>query len=80
MRKLLTLIAIITLSVGALSAQAPQEVQVRTSDMRMYDIIESSSASRLEKDITKLVSFGTRHTLSYTVSQTRGIGAARWWI
>ena len=28
----------------------------------------------------KLVSFGTRHTMSETVSDTRGIGAARRWI
>ncbi|MBU2882836.1 M28 family metallopeptidase [Psychrosphaera sp. B3R10] len=38
------------------------------------------SASRIESDIKKLVSFGTRHTLSETKSKTRGIGAARRWI
>ncbi|MBT8297650.1 MAG: M28 family peptidase [Maribacter sp.] len=38
------------------------------------------SAERIEADITKLANFGTRHTLSDTVSQTRGIGAARRWI
>ena len=48
--------------------------------MRMYDIVNAVSADRLEKDITKLVNFGTRHTLSDTVSSTRGIGAARRWI
>ena len=37
-------------------------------------------ASRLETDVAKLVSFGTRHTLSETESDTRGIGAARRWI
>ena len=46
----------------------------------MYDIAESASAERIEKDIRKLVSFGTRHTLSETESDTRGIGAARRWI
>ncbi|EAR01648.1 leucine aminopeptidase-related protein [Maribacter sp. HTCC2170] len=35
---------------------------------------------RIESDITKLAHFGTRHTLSDTVSKTRGIGAARRWI
>ena len=50
------------------------------SDSRIYDIIDSISAERLEKDITSLANFGTRHTLSDTVSQTRGIGAARRWI
>ncbi len=38
------------------------------------------SAERIEKDIRKLVSFGTRHTLSETASDTRGIGAARRWL
>lgn len=50
------------------------------TDTRIYDIIENSSAERIEKDIRTLANFGTRHTLSDTVSQTRGIGAARRWI
>ncbi len=50
------------------------------TDLRMYDIIEAASAERLQKDVQQLVDFGTRHTLSDTVSQTRGIGAARRWI
>ena len=58
-----------------LMSQTPASV-----DMRMYDIIEAVSADRLETDIKKLVSFGTRHTLSDTISETRGIGAARRWI
>lgn len=49
-------------------------------DTRIYDIIENSSPARIEKDIRTLANFGTRHTLSDTVSQTRGIGAARRWI
>lgn len=49
-------------------------------DTRIYDIIESVSADRIEKDIRKLADFGTRHTLSDTLSNTRGIGAARRWI
>jgi len=38
------------------------------------------SAQRLKKDVTTLVNFGTRHTLSETKSDTQGIGAARRWI
>ncbi len=34
----------------------------------------------IERRVDKLVSFGTRHTLSDTVSESRGIGAARRWI
>ncbi|MEJ2584335.1 MAG: M28 family metallopeptidase [Robiginitalea sp.] len=50
------------------------------SDLRIYDIIDSVSKDRIQQDITTLAGFGTRHTLSDTVSQTRGIGAARRWI
>ncbi len=50
------------------------------TDRRIYEIIEAISAERIEADITKLANFGTRHTLSDTVSQTRGIGAAGRWI
>ncbi|MBK90881.1 MAG: peptidase M28 [Gemmatimonadetes bacterium] len=49
-------------------------------DLRLYDIIDASSADRIERDIRALVSFGTRNTLSDTLSDTRGIGAARRWI
>jgi len=50
------------------------------TDQRIYDIIDAVSAERIENDIATLANFGTRHTLSDTVSQTRGIGAARRWI
>ncbi|TMU56956.1 M28 family metallopeptidase [Flagellimonas algicola] len=50
------------------------------TDPRLYDIINSVSAERIKNDVTTLANFGTRHTLSDTVSQTRGIGAARRWI
>lgn len=46
----------------------------------MYEIIGNVSEERIKNDISQLVSFGTRHTLSDTLSETRGIGAARRWI
>lgn len=49
-------------------------------DPRMYDLLEAVSADRIESDIRRLAGFGTRHTLSETESETRGIGAARRWI
>ena len=49
-------------------------------DERIYDIIEAVSANRIIKDVETLANFGTRHTLSDTLSETRGIGAARRWI
>ena len=65
------LIFLAILSFGNLAAQ---------TDPRIYDIIRSVSPERIGKDVTTLAGFGTRHTLSDTVSQTRGIGAARRWI
>lgn len=46
----------------------------------LHKIGIAPSADRIEQDIQTLVNFGTRHTLSDTVSDTRGIGAARRWI
>ena len=59
------------LSLQLLSAQ---------TDQRIYEIIESVDADHIKKDVQALVDFGTRHTLSDTVSATRGIGAARRYI
>ncbi len=60
-------------SFSALSQeQAPPQV-----DLRIYDIVEAVSADSIEADIRKLAGFGTRNTFSDTVSNTRGIGAAR---
>jgi Zn-dependent M28 family amino/carboxypeptidase len=49
-------------------------------DPRIYDIVAAPSAERLEADIRALAGFGTRNTFSDTLSETRGIGAARRWI
>ena len=59
---------------GALFAQnnVPSE-----TDLRIYDIIDAVSADRIEQDVRTLAGFGTRNTFSDTLSETRGIGAAR---
>lgn len=49
-------------------------------DARIRQIVAGVSSQRLEADIRRLAAFGTRHTMSDTVSQTRGIGAARRWL
>jgi hypothetical protein len=43
-------------------------------------IVREISPQRIHAYVDKLVSFGTRHTMSETASDTRGIGAARRWI
>lgn len=67
---------------SAAQARGPAAATVVPSfeDPRIHQIVDSASPARMEADIRKLVSFGTRHTLSDTVSTTRGIGAARRWI
>ncbi len=49
-------------------------------DPRIEKIVASVSEERLQQLLQKLVSFGTRNTLSDASSPTRGIGAARQWI
>ncbi len=60
---------------GAVAAQSPAP-----HDSRMHRLEGAVSAERIERDIITLAGFGTRHTLSETSSDTRGIGAARRWI
>jgi Zn-dependent M28 family amino/carboxypeptidase len=70
------------LPLAALLAPAALQAQARRSaaDPRLSAIVREVSARRIEADVRRLVSFGTRHTSSDTLSATRGIGAARRWI
>ncbi|MAD90602.1 MAG: peptidase M28 [Pseudoalteromonas sp.] len=78
--KTLTSIALSSLlGVFALSAKGANQLDY-IDQQKLHDINQAISAANIEKDIKKLVSFGTRHTLSETKSDTRGIGAARRWI
>ncbi|KAI1264151.1 hypothetical protein F5Y18DRAFT_428232 [Xylariaceae sp. FL1019] len=56
-------------------ANVPQEPSADLASM-----LAQVDPSNIEATILKLVSFGTRHTLSAQNSTTRGIGAARDWI
>lgn len=49
-------------------------------DPRIHALVGAVSADRIRADVVRLVAFGTRHTMSDTLSQTRGIGAARRWV
>lgn len=49
-------------------------------DQRLVAALSRISADTIHRTDSMLVSFGTRHTMSDTVSDTRGIGAARRWI
>lgn len=51
-----------------------------TPDPEVTKMVKEVSAKRIESDIRKLVSFGTRNTLSVQNDPKRGIGAARDWL
>lgn len=46
----------------------------------LHQLATQPSAARIEADVRTMVGFGTRHSLSETESETRGIGAARRWV
>ncbi|QTE23832.1 M28 family peptidase [Polaribacter cellanae] len=50
------------------------------TNAKIYDIINNVSESRIKTTVKTLTEFGTRNTFSDTISNTRGIGAARRWI
>lgn len=76
MRKTVSTIAAICVLSGAATAQHAPPSEVLT----IHEYVADVSADRLEEDVRTLAGFGTRHTLSDTQSETRGIGAARRWI
>ncbi len=69
---------LLALAPFAALAQAPKPAPLLpTADPAIQKLVDEISAKNLETDVRRLVSFGTRHTLSDTQSPTRGIGAAR---
>jgi Zn-dependent M28 family amino/carboxypeptidase len=75
MRLSLVLAAVLMAS-PALAAEVPAP---STDQPVLRTIAADVDAKALESTIRSLVGFGTRHTLSETKSETRGIGAARRW-
>jgi hypothetical protein len=73
------LVATLLLTTMAAVPQA-QNAPRPDADPRIEKIVASISEDRLKELLTKLVSFGTRNTLSDQTSPTKGIGAARNWI
>lgn len=49
-------------------------------DAEIAKMVNEISAENIKQNIESLAGFGTRHSLSDTVSDTRGIGAARRWV
>lgn len=64
----------------ALQCTSPKQLEEEIiTDLHIAEMINQISADSIKSHITKMVAFETRHSLSDTVSDTRGIGAARRW-
>jgi len=72
------LVAIVSYTPNPMAAQAP--MTSGDLDPRVVKLVASISEERLQQLLQKLVTFGTRNTLSDQTSPTRGIGASRQWI
>jgi Zn-dependent M28 family amino/carboxypeptidase len=69
--------ALLAIASTATAAQAPVMPHEQPA---LHALASAPSEAELRATITRLVGFGTRHTLSDTISDTRGIGAARRWV
>ena len=65
---------------AALPASAFAQSSAALEQRLLHDVVAQVRPERMRQDIEMMVSFGTRHTLSDTVSDIRGIGAARRWV
>ncbi|HBB89561.1 MAG TPA: aminopeptidase [Blastocatellia bacterium] len=61
-------------------SRAARSSSARTSNQQIAQIVREIDARNIERTIRKLVSFGTRNTLSEQSDPNRGIGAARDWL
>ena len=58
---------------------SPAAAQPASPEQRMGATVNEVSQQRMVRDVQKLVSFGTRHTLSSQTDKRRGIGASVRW-
>lgn len=67
-------------SLTVVTAQTPTRRSPVTRNRTISNIVREINARNIEASIRKLVSFGTRNTLSEQNDPKRGIGAARDWL
>ena len=73
-------IVLVVAQVSVLSAQTTNRKSAAARNRSIAGIVRDIDARNVEASIRKLVSFGTRNTLSEQNDPKRGIGAARDWI
>ena len=69
-----------TVRMTAKPTRASQSVAAAKNQQQIARIVREIDARNIERNIRKLVSFGTRNTLSAQNDPSRGIGAARDWL
>jgi hypothetical protein len=74
MKKRILLIAFLSVSLQTFAQQTI------TRDPEIAGLVSQISRDSLQAYVAKLVSFGTRHTLSSTTDKKKGIGASRQWV
>lgn len=74
------LLLLVIFATSALLTAAQKKSTVPAPDPEISAMVKEVSADSIRSYIQKMVSFGTRHSLSDTVSATTGIGAARRWV
>jgi len=74
------ILAVALLVAASLPAASGAQQPPPRENPRVREIVAAVSAPSIGATLQKLVSFGTRHTASDTVSAARGIGAARRWV
>ncbi len=80
-RSIVMALAFVLCFSAALPGSYAQQAQLSSKpNPQIEKIVSEISVTNIEASMRKLVSFGTRHTLSDQESETRGIGAARRWI
>ena len=69
-------------TISILSFNVIEQAQTNSivRDAKISDMIKEISAINLERNVRKMVSFGTRHTLSTRSDKEKGIGAACNWV
>jgi len=72
--------ATVPLVSGSAQAATGAKLPRSATDPALRDLLRQIDPDRIQATITKLVSFGTRHTASSQTDPNRGIGAAIQWV
>jgi hypothetical protein len=72
--------ATVPLISGSAQAATGAKLPRSAADPALRDLLRQIDPDRIQATITKLVSFGTRHTASSQTDPNRGIGAATQWV